>query len=139
MSPALNLLQFPEDFVTTPGEGTPLNLPPGELHVGEALLEADGLLRAGTVRVGGPDGEVIDVGTVSRALFLRALSLCHRTGQVRIPRNEICQDAVRSFATYHQELHDRCTRLAEQRTPDQRRQRAIANALIRKALQWTRL
>jgi len=136
---ALKLLQFPEDFVTTPGEGTLFDLPAGEVQVGEALFESERLLRAGTVRVGGRDGQVIDVGTVSQALFLQALSRCHRTGQVRLPTTHVCDEALESFTKYYEELRNRCTSLASQRSPDQRRQRAIANALLRKALQWTRL
>ena len=135
---ALNLLQFPQDFVATPGEGTSFDLPAGEVEVGEALMESHGLLRAGTVRVGGSDGDVIDVGTVSRALFVQALSLCHRTGYVQLPSNEACDEAVRSFATYHQELRERCSHVAKLRSPDQRRQRSIAALLLRRSLQWKR-
>lgn len=135
---SLNLLQFPDEFVTKPGEGTPFDLPAGEVEVGEALFGSERLLKAGTVRVGGRDGQVIDVGTVSQALFLQALSRCHRTGQVCLPSPPVCDEALGSFTTYYEELRNRCTRLASQRSPDQRRQRAIANALLRKALQWTR-
>ena len=134
----LNLLQFPEDFVTTAGDGTLFDLPAGEVQVGEALFGSEHLLKAGTVRVGGRDGEVIEVGTVSQALFLQALSRCHRTGQVRLPSAHACDEALGTFTTYYEELSDRCTHLASLRSADQRRQRAITNALLRKALQWTR-
>ena len=134
----LDLLQFPEDFVARANEGDAFDMPSGEVEVGAALIHAEDLLRAGTIRVGGRDGEVIDVGSVSRARFLEALSLCHRTGQTRLPEDDVCDDAVISFDQYRQELRDRCSQLAQQRTPDQRRQRAVVNALLRKALQWRR-
>ena len=133
---SLDLVRFPEDFVTRLNEGDIFDLPPGEVEVGTALIDIGGLLKVGTIRVGGRDGEVIDVGSVSRARFLEALSLCHRAGQVRLPSEEVCDDTVSSFDQYHQELRDRFSHLAQQRTSDQRRQRAIVNALLRKALQW---
>ena len=135
---SLNLLQFPEDFVGHLDEWDTLDLPSGGVEAGEAMVDVGGLLRAGTIRVGGRDGEVIDVGSVSRARFLEALSLCHREGQVRLPPDEVCDDAIRSFEEYRQELRGRCAQLAEQRTSNQGRQRTIVEALLRKALQWTR-
>ena len=135
---SLDLLQFPEDFVTRPNEGDLFDLPPGDVEVGTAMIEADGLLRVGTIRVGGRVGEVIDVDSVSQARFLEALSQCHRSGQVRLPPDGVCDDAVSSFNQYRAELQDHLTQLASQRTPDHRRQRAITNALLRKALQWRR-
>ena len=133
---ALDLLEFPEDFVTRPNEGVLFDLPPGEVQVGTAMMEQDNLLRAGTVRVGGRNGEVLDVGTVSRSMFLEALSACHRSGQVRLPDDNTCEDAVNNFSQYRKELEDKCVQLAQQRTPDQHRQRTVASALLRKALQW---
>ena len=135
---SLNLLQFPEDFVTAPGEGSHFDLPAGEVQVGEALIAAEGMLRAGTVRVGGRDGEVVDVEAVSRAMYLQALAQCHRFGRVRLPTDDVCQEAVRTFRAYYRELTRQCARLAEQRTSDQRRQRGIGAVLLRKALQWKR-
>ena len=137
--PALNLLQFPEDFVERPNDGDIFELPDGRVEVGMAMMDVEGLLRTGTIRVGGHDGEVLDTGTVSRARFLEAVSLCHRSGQVRIPDDETCDAAVSSFDRYRQELSDRCAELAEHRTGDQRRRKAIVNALMRKALQWRRV
>ena len=95
-SPSLNLLQFPEDFIGHLDDWESFDLPSGGVEAGEAMVDVGGLLRAGTIRVGGTDGEVIDVGSVSRARFLEALSLCHREGQVRLPSDEVCNDAVRT-------------------------------------------
>ena len=135
----LNLLQFPEDFITRPNEGEVFDLPQGEVEVGQAMMAGEGLLRAGTVRIGGRDGEVIDIESPYRARFLEALSMCHRTGRVRLPDDDVSAAALDSFDEYRQELEDRCFALARQRTHDQGRQRAIANALFRKALQWQRV
>ena len=71
------------------------------MEVGAALLNTGGLLEAGTIRVGGTDGEVIDVGSVARGRFLWALSLCHRAGPIRLPDDDQCQDAVDSFEQYY--------------------------------------
>ena len=79
--PALNLLQFPEDFVERPNDGDIFELPDGRVEVGMAMMDVEGLLRTGTIRVGGHDGEVLDTGTVSRAASWRR-SRCV-TGQVR--------------------------------------------------------
>ena len=135
---SLNLLQFPEDFLTRSNEGALFDLPSGEVEVGEAMMDIGDLLKVGTIRVGGRDGEVLDVASMSQARFLEALSQCHRAGQVRLPSDEVCDDAVSSFGQYRSDLQDRFSGLARQRTTDQRRQRAIAEALIRKALQWRR-
>ena len=86
----------------------------------------------------GQDGEVFEVGSASRDRFLEALSLCHRAGQIRLPADGMYDDAVSSFGQYRSELQERFSELAQQRTTDQRRQRAIVNALLRKALQWQR-
>ncbi len=134
----LDLLQFPEDFVSRPNEGDVFDLPQGEVEVGIALIDFGGLLRAGTIRVGGRDGEVMDAGSVARARFLEALSLCHRAGQVRLPADDVCDDAVSAFDHYRTELRSRCQELAQTRTRDERRQRAIVAALLRRALQRRR-
>ena len=135
---SLNLLQFPEDFVTRPNEGEVFDLPSGDVEVGAALMDIGDMLKVGKIRVGGRDGEVLDVGSVSKGRFLEALSLCHRDGQVRLPSDAVCDDAVSSFDQYRIELRQRCTQLAQERTSDQRRQRDIVAALLRKALQWRR-
>ena len=135
---SLNLLQFPEDFLTRSNEGALFDLPSGEVEVGEAMMDTGDLLKVGTIRVGGRDGEVLDVASMSQARFLEALSQCHRDGQVRLPADEVCDDAVSSFGQYRSDLQDRFSGLARQRTTDRRRQRAIVSALLRKALQWRR-
>ena len=133
----LNLLQFPEDFLASPSEGDHFDMPPGEVQVGTAMMDGAGFLRAGTIRVGGQDGEVLDVGSVSRGRFLEALSLCHRSGDVRLPSDdEVCNQTVSNFEQYRQDLLGRFAQLAQQRTSDQGRQRTVVNALLRKALQW---
>ncbi len=134
----LDLLQFPEDFVTHTNIGDIFDLPSGEIEVGTSMLEEGTLLRIGTIQFGGREGEVIDVGSVSRGRFLEALSMCHRSGRVRLPNDEVCTNAVNSFDAYREDLRVRLAQLAEQRTNDQRRQRAITEALLRKALQWRR-
>ena len=139
---SLDLLQFPEDFITRPPNsrnwGDPFDLPSGEVEVGLAMIDADGMLMAGTIRVGGRDGEIIDIGSVPQARFLEALSMCHREGQVRLPPDQVCDDAVNSFHQYRTELRDRITQLTHRRTTNRQRRTAITNALLRKALQWRR-
>ena len=132
----LDLLEFPRDFVARPNEGALFDLPPGEVQVGTAMMDQGNLLKVGTVRVGGRNGEVLDVGTVPRSMFLEALSVCHRSGNVRLPDDETCQDAVSNFGQYRKELENRCVHLAQQRTPDQQRQKRVSDILLRKALQW---
>ena len=128
---SLDLLQFPEDFVTRSNEGELFDLPAGEVEVGEAMMDTDGLLGVGKIRVGGRDGDVMEAGSVSRARFLQALSRCHRTGRVRLPADDVCDDAVSSFDQYQSVLRNRCSELARQRTvrpapPESRGQRAGA-------------
>ena len=135
---SFDLQQFPEDFVARFNAGELIDLPPGEVQVGTAMIQQENLLKAGTVRVGGVGGEILDVGTVARSRFLEALSACRRSGTVRLPDDATCEDAVISFNQYRKELEEKCLQLAQQKTPDQQRQRSVANALLRKALQWTR-
>lgn len=131
------LQEFPADFLMHPNQGQPFDLPPGPVEVGTAMLETGRQLRAGTVRIGGPrDGTVLDVGSIARARFLAALAQCGHSGAVRIPDDAECERAVREFERYRSELVSRFAALAAQRTRDQRRQRAIADALLRKALSW---
>lgn len=114
---SFGLLQFPEDFVARPNEGDLFNLPPGAVEVSEAMRDTGGLLSAGTIRVDGKDGDVIDVDSVARASFLEALSLCHRTGQIRLPDDEMCNDAVSNFDQYRAELQYTYLRLARESRP----------------------
>ena len=60
------------------------------------------------MRVGGRNGEVLDAGTVSRCMFLEALSACHRSGAVRLPDDKTCEDAVNNFSQYRKELEEKC-------------------------------
>ena len=133
---SLGLLQFPEDFVHHHSQGDWIDLPPGPVEVGQALFDQHGLLKGGTVRVGGSDGSVIDVGSMSRSQFLEAMAQCHRSGRIRVPDTTVCAEAVSSFQQYCNDLRRRCSNLAKQRTSDEGRQRAVVNALLRKALQW---
>ena len=126
----MGLQQFPEDFVKQPNEGEPIDLPPGEIQLGTAMMEGGSLLRAGTIRIGGPSGEIKDVGTVSKGRFLEAMALCHRSGNIKLPDDEICDRAVNDFNKYRQNLENQFTNLASQRTFDQQRQRAVFNALF---------
>ena len=132
------LLQFPDDFVLSINEGVPFDLPPGEIEIGLAMIDQDNLLRHGTIRVGGKNGEVIEVGTVQKCRFIQALSICHRSGQVRLPSDEMCEEAINTFNQYRKDLEDKCHQLAQQSTVDQQRQRAVANALLRRSFQWKR-
>ena len=135
----MDLLQFPEDFVERYNTGDIFNLPPGDVQVGQALMEAEGILRSGTIRVGGPQGQVIDAGSVPRALFLEALAKCHHSGQVRLPSDDdTCHSAVSRFNQYSADMQRRWNQLVGQYTSDQRREPAITNALMSKTLQWTR-
>ena len=133
---SLELLQFPEDFVQNHNQGDWVDLPQGPVEVGKALFDQGGLLKAGTVRVGGSDGQVIDVSTVSRGRFLETMSLCQRSGRIRMPDAAACNDAVSTFEQYCNDLSKRFTQLAKQRTPDEGRQKTVADALMRKASQW---
>ena len=134
--PSLGLLEFPEDFVGHLNEGEWIDLPSGPVEVGRALLDQDDLLKGGTVRVGGKDGLVMDVGTMSQGQFVEALSSCHRSGRIRLPAAPVCAEAVSTFQQYCDDLRKRCSDLAKQRTSDEGRQRAVVNSLLRKALQW---
>ena len=130
------LLEFPQAFVLRPGQGEQVDLPPGAVEVGTALMDGPRALRAGTVRLGGPTGQVQDVGSVHRARFLEALALCGRYGSLRLPDEAECEQAVAQFESYRQSLTQRLSALATQRTRDVRRQRAVADALMRRALAW---
>ena len=134
----LHLLQFPDDFVPRHYDGETFPLPDGDVEVGTAMIAMEGLLQIGTLRVGGKDGEILQVPSHARARFIEALSECHRSGDVRLPNDEVCDQAVSRFTQYREELRERCSRMAARITRDRTRQNAIVNALMRKALQWRR-
>ncbi len=136
--PSLNLLEFPDDFLRRASRAEPLDLPPGPVEVGNAMLETGTRLRAGTIRVGGPTGEVLDVGSVARAQFAQAASLCGIYGTLTMPDDTACEEAIHAFETYRKELSQQFALLATQRTRDERKQRAIGEALMRRALGWRR-
>ena len=132
------LLQFPDDFLCRPPRGQPLDLPPGPVELGTAMLEAGRRLRVGTIRVGGPTGVVIDTGSVARARFAVAAAQCGYSGTMEMPDDEDCESAVQEFGRYRSELQQRFESLASRRTRDSRKQRATVAALMRRALTWRR-
>ena len=91
-----------------------------------------------SLRVGGRDGEVLQVSSHARARYIEALSECHRSGEVRLPNDEVCDQAVSRFTQYRDELRERCSQMAARITQSRTRQNAIVNVLMRKALQWRR-
>ena len=136
--PELHLLQFPDDFLPRHYDGETFSLPDGDVEVGAAMIAMDGLLQIGTLRVGGKDGEVLQVSSHARARFIEALSECHRSGDVRLPNDAICDQAVSNFTQYRDELRERCSQMAVRITQNRTRQNAIVEALMRKSLQWRR-
>ena len=134
----LHLLHFPDDFIPRHYDGETLDLPEGDVEVGAAMIAMDGLLQIGTLRVGGKDGEVLQVSSHSRARFIEALSECHRSGDILLPGDDVCDQAVSSFTQYRDELRERCSQIASRTTRNKSRQNAIVDTLMRKALQWRR-
>ncbi|MCH9036474.1 MAG: hypothetical protein IH860_04025 [Chloroflexi bacterium] len=102
------------------------------------MLETRRGLKAGTIRVGGPTGENMEVGSVPRAHFLSALAQCGHYGHVRLPEDAECEAALSEFHRYQQQLIKQFKQLASQRTRDSRKQKAIVDVLMRKALHWRR-
>ena len=134
----LHLLQFPDDFLPRHYDGETFSLPDGDVEVGTAMIAMEGLLQIGTLRVGGKDGEVLQVSSHPRARYIEALSECHRSGDVRLPNDEVCDQAVSRFTQYRDELRERCSQMAVRITQNRTRQSAIVEALMRKSLQWRR-
>ena len=134
----LHLLHFPDDFVPLHYDGETFSLPDGDVEVGAAMIAMDGLLQIGTLRVGGKDGEVLQVSSHARARFIEALSECHRSGDILLPGDDVCDQAVSSFTQYRDELRERCSQIASRTTRNKSRQNAIVDTLMRKALQWRR-
>ncbi len=135
---SFEVLQFPEDFVRGPMRGESIDLPSGPVEVGRQMFDTGRGLRAGTIRVGGPTGVSIDVGSVPRARFAAVAALCGHSGVIPMPDDAECEQAVHEFERYQGELTQRFSALAAQRTRDQRKQRAITDTLVRKALPWRR-
>jgi type I restriction-modification system DNA methylase subunit len=137
LRPRLNLLEFPSDFTARPG-GTRIDLPSGGVEVGEAMIETGRQLRAGTIRVGGPTGSVIEVGSVAKARYLAALSQCGIYGQVSLPDDSVCQEAISQFYAYRAEIFSRLTSAVAERVGAPARQRAVLAVLQRNILTWRR-
>ncbi len=133
---SFQLLQFPEDFLRHPARGEPLDLPPGPVEVGTAMMETGRRLRAGTIRVGGPAEAVIEVGSVARGRYAAVMALCGHSGMIAMPEDAECDRAVATFEDYRRELEQRFETLAAQRTRDTRKQKAIVDTLLRRALAW---
>ena len=132
----LRLLEFPDDFVRGWSRATEFDLPSGDVEVGEALMETGKHLRAGTIRVGGKGGTEHDVGSVAEAKFIEAAAMSGRYGPIRVPVEEECEAAVGELGRYCNELRARFQELAAQRTRDGKKQKAIIEALMRRALRW---
>ena len=102
------------------------------------MLETGRHMRVGTIRVGGPTGQIIEVGSVAAGRFLAAASECGHYGPIDVPDDPACEEAVRDFEVYRNELSGQFQHAASERTRDMVRQRSIAAALMRKALNWRR-
>jgi len=138
VSPDLDLLEFPQDFVSRTAALTHVDLPSGGVEVGLAMTETGSHLRAGTLRVGGPTGAVLDVGSAARARFLASAAECGHYGPIDVPNDASAESAVTRFESYRRDLQARFAIAATERTRDARRQRPIAAQLMRKALTWRR-
>jgi hypothetical protein len=130
----LKLMEFPHDFVGRWSGAALFDLAAGDVAVGEALMETGRHLRAGTIRIGGKGGTEHDVGSVAKAKFIEAAAVSGRYGPIRVPVEEECEAAVREFGRYCSELRVRFQELAAQRTRDGKKQKAIVEALMRRAL-----
>lgn len=138
LSPDLGLLEFPRDFVRRRRPSRSIDLPAGAVEVGIAMLETGRQMRVGTIRVGGPTGQIIEVGSVEAGRFLAVASECGHYGPIEVPDDAACDEAVRDFEGYRDELSGRFQHAAAERTRDPVRQRSIAAALMRKSLNWRR-
>ena len=135
----LNLMEFPSDFLRRRTGLTAIDLPPGKVEVGRAMMETGRDLRAGTIRVGGPSGTVIDVGSRARAEFVSICADCGLYGELAVPaEDEECEQAIQHFHNYSTQLRTRFEALAAEHTRDTKKQKAIVNALMRHALSWRR-
>jgi hypothetical protein len=135
----LKLLEFPRDFLRARQKVPKFNLPSGKVEVGRALMADEGLVPAGSIRVGGPTGTIHALGSVAKCQFVAAVSECGRYGMVEVPRDdEECTAAVGEFRNYVSDLRQRFLALAQQRTRDSKRQKAIVQIILRSALAWSR-
>jgi len=132
----VRLLEFPADFVRQWAKASVFDLPDGEVEVGEAMMTTGRHLRAGTMRVGGRTGTEHDVGGIGRARFLAAAAECGYYGPLKVPTEEEAEIAAQEFGRYRQDLRRQFRQFAAQRTRDERKQRAIVEALLRMALRW---
>jgi len=136
---SLKLLEFPRDFLRGRHKTLRFNLPSGKVEVGHAMLQTGRHLKAGTIRVGGPSGTIRQVGSVPQCEFVKAVSECGRYGEIHIPKDDgECLEALREFRRYCSELQSRFLELAQQRTRDSKRQKAIVQIILRNALAWSR-
>jgi len=136
--PRLDLQEFPTDFVRNLRRTEVIDLPEGDVEVGEAMIPTGRHLAAGTIRVGGPDGPIIEVGTIGRARYLEAMAESGHYGAVHVPTEEMAASAIDEFERYKTGLHHRFEDLARSRTRVAKRQIQIVDALMRRALRWRR-
>lgn len=135
----LTLQEFPGDFLVERKGLKSIDLPPGRVEVGRAMMETGRHLAAGTIRVGGPDGQVIEVGSQAKADYLAAAAECGLYGIIRVPADDRrCEQAVGEFRKYCRGLETKFKDLAAQRTRDSKKQKAIVSALMHRALAWRR-
>ena len=135
----LRLLEFPRDFIELPSRGGfPLQLPPGDVEIGTAMVSIGGLLRSGQIRVGGRQGAIFEMGTIARARFAQALAMCGRAGKFQLPSDEICEEAVKEWEDYKMKLANNCQFLAGSKTLNESRQKSVGDILLKRALRWTR-
>lgn len=130
----LGLLAFPEGFVHSWDNSVYFDLPDGHVEVGTAMMDTGRQLKVGTIRVGGNTGQVIEVDTMEKARFIQAMAECGHYGSIRVPSDTESAKAYADFVQYKQELNEKFVPLAKQRTRDEKRQRQIVAALMRRAL-----
>jgi hypothetical protein len=122
-----NLRRFPEDFVLP---GTPfktLRLPEGEVIVGRELFTFEGVLGIGHIQIGDIP---IDVGSLSKAEFIKAWQEVGNAGEVQVPESdEMCQQALDAYRQYRTVVEEQLAAWAASRTPDERLQWQIINLL----------
>ena len=138
VSESAQLLEFPRDFVRNPGRGDAFDLLPGPVQLGSAMLDTGRSLRIGTIRIGGPDGPVLDAGGRGRAAFMKYLIEAGHYGRVRVPDEAEALAAVEELQGYLQRLHEQLASTAAARTRDKARQKRIVEIAMRHLLSWVR-